>query len=151
MFRIRMGVLQTDSSGRALGMVHAIPVTISMAAIVQESWVPEGPPTSNCVLYRLFEKHSTTSSGCMEPVAESLVPWLEGEHTDARMVRVIVDGSSAFEQIRQQLANNLRFKFLSHVRRVDNEMARATKEFPEGAVQGGLLSFFEDEREQPLH
>ncbi|MCB9655972.1 MAG: hypothetical protein H6729_17740 [Deltaproteobacteria bacterium] len=150
MFESGWAYFQTGQFGRALGMVHAIQSPYFDGRYRAESWVLKATTYFQLCHFDRVRKTLDDFFRLYEPVAESLVPWLEGEHTDAEMVEVIVDGSSAFpEQIRRQLANNRRFKkFLSHVRRVDNEMARATKEFPEGQFKAALLSFFEDEREQ---
>ncbi|MBK8013970.1 MAG: hypothetical protein IPK13_21820 [Deltaproteobacteria bacterium] len=150
MFESGWAYFQTGQFGRALGMVHAIQSPYFDDRYRAESWVLKATTYFQLCHFDRVRKTLDDFFRLYEPVAEALIPWLEGEHTDAEMVEVVVDGNPAFpEQIRRQLANNRRFaRFLGHVRRVDSELARATAEFPEGRFKAALLSFFEQEREQ---
>ncbi|MEL7369997.1 MAG: tetratricopeptide repeat protein [Myxococcota bacterium] len=150
MFESGWAYFQNAQFGRALGMVHSIQSPYFDDRYRSESFVLKATAYFQMCHFDRARKALDSFFKIYEPMSEMLKPWLGSEQTDAEMVDLIVNGATKFpSEIRRQIANNRRFqKFLSQVREVDTEMARARSELPNSGFKNQMLALLEVQREQ---
>ena len=150
MFESGWAYFQNAQFGKALGMVHSIQSPYFDDRYRAESWVLKATTYFQMCHFDRTGTALDSFFARYEPMSEALKPWLEGEHTDAEMVELVVDGHPEFpSEIRLQLSNNRRFqKFLAQVREVDSELERAQSTFAEGGFKAQLIGLLKDQREQ---
>lgn len=150
MFESGWAYFQNAQFGRALGMVHSTQSPYFDERYRAESFVLKSTAYFQMCHFDRARIALTSFFNLYEPMSEQLKPWLEGDQTDAEMVDLIVNGHPEFPpEISLKISNNRRFqKFLSQVRRVDSETARASSQLPEGGFKNQMMALLEVQREQ---
>lgn len=148
MFESGWAYFQNASFGKALGMVHSIQSPYFDDRYRAESFVLKATTYFQMCHFDRVRNTLDSFFAIYEPMGDSLKPWMEGDQTDAEMVDLIVKGDKTFpEEIRLQIANNLRYKkFLAQVQEVDREIENAKSSFPEGSFKAQLVNLLEDQR-----